>query len=174
MIIVQATLADVADIVALVNGAYRGETAEASWTHEAALIDGQRTDAATLAAEMQAGATILVGRVPGEIAPVGCVLLEPGEAPDERVLGMLTVTPRRQTNGVGRQLLQAAEHLAWEQRARRIVLKVIHLRAPLIAWYERRGYRRSGVTAPFPYGDARFGLPRRPDLHFVVLDKSRP
>jgi hypothetical protein len=51
-------------------------------------------------------------------------------------------------------------------------MTVIHLRDTLIAWYERRGYRRTGETEPFPYGDERFGIPRRDDLYFVVLEKA--
>jgi hypothetical protein len=46
----------------------------------------------------------------------------------------------------------------------------------LIAWYVCRGYAVTGETRPFPYGDPRFGLPRRDDLYFVVLEKpfARP
>ena len=50
-------------------------------------------------------------------------------------------------------------------------MTVVQLRAELIAWYERRGYRPTGETRPFPYGDERFGTPRRDDLQFVVLHK---
>ena len=52
-----------------------------------------------------------------------------------------------------------------------IEMTVINIRATLIAWYERRGYRLTGETRPFPYGDDRFGTPTRPDLAFVVLEK---
>jgi len=51
-------------------------------------------------------------------------------------------------------------------------MTVIEQRDELIAWYERRGYRRTGRTAPFPYGDVRFGEPKRADLRFVVLRKD--
>jgi hypothetical protein len=44
-------------------------------------------------------------------------------------------------------------------------------RLDLIAWYQRRGYRLTGRSRPFPYGDERFGIPRRPDLSFVELAK---
>ena len=44
-------------------------------------------------------------------------------------------------------------------------------RDTLIAWYERRGYALTGETKPFPYDDPLFGLPQRPDLEFVVLEK---
>jgi hypothetical protein len=50
-------------------------------------------------------------------------------------------------------------------------MTVVNLRDTLIAWYERRGYAPTGETEPFPYGDARFGAPRRDDLAFVVLRK---
>ena len=50
-------------------------------------------------------------------------------------------------------------------------MTVISLRHGLIAWYERRGYRRTGASEPFPYGDDRVGVPLRGDLHFVVLEK---
>ena len=49
-------------------------------------------------------------------------------------------------------------------------MTVIVQRDELIAWYERRGYVRTGRFKPFPYGDTRFGLPRRDDLRFEVLE----
>ena len=52
-----------------------------------------------------------------------------------------------------------------------IEMTVVSIRDTLIAWYERRGYRRTGEVRPFPYDDARFGIPRRDDLAFVVLEK---
>ena len=51
-------------------------------------------------------------------------------------------------------------------------MTVIAQRTELIAWYERRGYRLTGETKPFPYGDVSKGLPQRDDLAFVVLAKS--
>ena len=47
-----------------------------------------------------------------------------------------------------------------------------YVREDLIAWYERRGYVRTGEQRPFPYGDERFGRPRRTDLSFAVLSKE--
>jgi hypothetical protein len=52
-----------------------------------------------------------------------------------------------------------------------MIMTVIAQRAELIAWYERRGYRQTGETEPFPYGNERYGVPRRPDLVFAVLAK---
>ena len=50
-------------------------------------------------------------------------------------------------------------------------MTVISKRAELIAFYERRGYRRTGETEPFPYGQERFGVPKVDDLEFAVLTK---
>ena len=51
-------------------------------------------------------------------------------------------------------------------------MTVIDVREELIAFYERRGYVRTGITKPFPYGDERVGTPRRDDLQFEVLTKT--
>ena len=51
-------------------------------------------------------------------------------------------------------------------------MTVIDIRRELIDFYLRRGYRRTGIFKPFPYGDERFGLPLRDDLRFEVLEKE--
>jgi GNAT superfamily N-acetyltransferase len=102
--------------------------------------------------------------------PEACVQLE--RRGDDAYLGMLTVQPVRQASGIGKRLLDAAEGWAAARwGARTIIMTVITQRPELIAWYERRGYHATGETAPFPYGDTRFGEPKRPDLQFIVLRK---
>ena len=39
----QATIADAAELSALINSAYRGETSKKGWTTEADLLEGTRT-----------------------------------------------------------------------------------------------------------------------------------
>jgi len=171
MIMVAATDADVGDVVALVNSAYRGEGA--GWTNEVGLLAGPRTDAATLAEAVAAeNSTLLLMRDPEGARLAGCVLLEPAGDTATWYLGMLTVDPRRQAEGLGRKLLSEAEDYVRERGAARVQMTVISLRHGLIAWYERRGYRRTGKSEPFPYGDERVGVPLRDDLLFVVLEKS--
>jgi GNAT superfamily N-acetyltransferase len=85
---------------------------------------------------------------------------------------MFAVDPARQVEGIGSRLLAAAEDIARGWSSQEMEMTVIAQRAELIAWYERRGYRRTGESRPFPYGDERFGKPRRDDLHFVVLSKA--
>ena len=51
-------------------------------------------------------------------------------------------------------------------------MTVVNVRETLIAWYIRRGYALTGEIEPFPYDDGRFGIPKRDDLAFVVLQKK--
>ena len=44
-----AGVADLPALHALVEGAYRGDSARRGWTHEAVMLGGQRTDQASLA-----------------------------------------------------------------------------------------------------------------------------
>jgi ribosomal protein S18 acetylase RimI-like enzyme len=173
MIFVPATLADVEELVRFVNDAYRGETAEAGWASEGKLMAGQRIDSGMLAEMLSVeGGTILVMRdqVGGCLA--GCVSIKPTNEASTWYLSMLAVDPQRQAGGLGRLLLAEAEDRIKAQGATRVKITVIWLREPLIEWYERRGYRRTGQTEPFPYEEQRFGVPLRNDLYFVELDKS--
>lgn len=160
-------------IADLVNSAYRGDSSRAGWTTEADYLDGQRTDAQTLAGDLaaQPRAELLVLRDGPDEELLGTVWLEPSVAEGAWYLGMLTVKPTLQDRQLGRSLLEAAEAHAKAKGARRIEMTVVTIRDTLIAWYERRGYSRTGEIRPFPYGDERFGVPRRDDLAFLVLEK---
>lgn len=165
-----ATASDVAALTALINSAYRGDSSRAGWTTEADLLGGQRVDIERLIEIMATPGNVILLHE-RDRRPVGCVHLE--RTGEDCYLGMLTVLPTLQRSGVGRQLLAAAEDWALEHWSSRTMhLTVVVQRTELIAWYERRGYRRTFQRKPFPYGDERFGLPRRPDLAFEVLTKQ--
>ncbi|MES2058006.1 MAG: bifunctional helix-turn-helix transcriptional regulator/GNAT family N-acetyltransferase [Pseudomonadota bacterium] len=163
---------DVPAIVALMNAAYRGTDADAGWNTEAGYIDGTRTSEPFLRQEIseKPHATLLLWRHDADDRLKGCVWLEP--LGDNRwYLGSLTVDPLAQNGGSGRRLLAAAEHWVRERQGTEVRMSVVNVRDGLLAWYARRGYALTGETAPFPYGDDRFGIPRRDDLHFVILNK---
>ena len=172
MSLTRAADSDLEAVAALVNRSYRGL---GGWTTEASYLAGERTDARTLRRDLAAQplATLLVQRDAPEGPLLGSVWLEPAEG-DAWYLGMLTVRPDLQDRRLGRALLAEAEAFAIAHGARRIRLTVVNLRDTLIAWYERRGYRLTGETEPFPYDDAPFGAPTRDDLQFVVLEKRVP
>jgi ribosomal protein S18 acetylase RimI-like enzyme len=165
-----ATLDDLPALHRLIERAYRGETAKVGWTNEADLLDGQRTDVEELTEILTDPARImLLAEDAG--AMVACLQLV-DEGGGTAYLGMLSVEPELQAGGLGRFMIAAAEAEAVARfGADTLRMTVIRQRPELIAWYERRGYARTGETEPFPLSDERFGLPRRQDLEFVVLAK---
>ena len=166
-----ATDADLHAIAALVNSAYRGDSSRAGWTTDADYLDGQRTDAERLREQLAATpAAVMLALRDDDGTLLGSVWLEPRGA-EEWYLGMFTIRPELQARGLGRSLLDEAERFARARGARVMRISVIQLRAPLIAWYERRGFRATGESVPFPYGDERNGIPLRDDLRLLVFEK---
>lgn len=196
-----ATLADVPAIVALVESAYRGEESERGWTSEAHLLGGQRTDPGMIEEALaRPGTHILLAEEDGELV-VCCEINAPGpdgktadprpslndpamdpvdhgcgpghSPPATAYFGMFSVKPSLQTGGYGKRVLAEAERVAREELgAEAMEMTVIRQRGPLIEWYERRGYVRTGERRPFPYGDERYGVPKVDDLEMVVLAKQ--
>lgn len=165
-----AGVADIAALVPLVESAYRGDVSRKGWTTEADLLDGQRIDAPGLAETIGKSDSRVVLAESGD-ALLGCAHIERHEG--YAYFGMFSVRPNLQGAGVGNALLAEGERIARDDwRYAKMRMTVISVRDELIAWYERRGYRRTGEYKPFPYGDARFGIPKRDDLRFEWLEKA--
>lgn len=165
-----ATAADIPALVALVTSAYRGEDSRAGWTTEADLLEGNRIVPEVLLGDIaRARSRILLAERDGGLLGCAHVAEEDGRG----YFGMFAVSPRSQRAGLGAAILAEAERVArvdWRLPLMRMT--VIDLRTELIAWYQRRGYRRTGEIRPFPATDPRFGVPLRDDLRFEVLEKS--
>ncbi|WP_146908628.1 GNAT family N-acetyltransferase [Arenimonas daejeonensis] len=164
-----ADASDVLAVVMLVESAYRGDASRAGWTTEADLLDGRRTGPDdVIACIHRPQSRLLLAERGGELLACAHVAVED----DAGYFGMFSVAPGQQGGGVGKLVLAEAERIAREDFGMAVMrMTVIDLRDELIAFYERRGYRRTGIKKPFPYGDARFGLPKRLDLRFEVLEK---
>ncbi|MGI8560018.1 MAG: GNAT family N-acetyltransferase [Luteimonas sp.] len=172
-----ATTQDVPALVALVTSAYRGDASRAGWTTEADLLDGNRIDPDVLRRDIERPRSrVIVAERPAASSEHADGMLACAHVADVEgagYFGMFAVQPGLQQAGVGSEMLAECERIVrddWQLPAMRMT--VIDLRDELIAWYERRGYRRTGTFKPFPYGDARFGIPRRDDLRFEVLQKT--
>jgi len=166
----EAIQADIPALEQLIESAYRGEASRAGWTTEEHLLGGNRINREMLAETLaQADQTLLVAEEDGTL--IACVTVERRQG--YGYVGTVSVRPTLQGQGIGRDVLDQAErHIAKAWGLGHARMTVIAQRPELIAWYERRGYAPNGETAPFPYGDARFGAPKRDDLYFVILEKQ--
>ena len=166
--------ADIPAVIDLANRAYRSTGEGSSWNSENGLIEGSRLTESSLREDLaRPDAQLLVWREAGHegVELNGTVFLQPKE---DAIwyLGLLAVRPGGQNRGSGKELLATAEDYVRKQGGKRIRMTVLAVRETLISWYQRRGYRETGVTEAWPYGDERFGKPLRDDLYFVVLEKS--
>jgi len=173
MILQDAVESDYSEIIDLANVAYRKTGPGSSWNSEQGLIAGQRLNESLLRDEFarKPEAHLLVYRETPEGPLLGTVWLEPKDT-STWYLGLLTVRPDIQARGLGKTILAAAEDFVRAHAGVRIRMTVLHVRATLIAWYERRGYTLTGETEPWHYDDERFGKALRDDLYFVVMEKS--
>lgn len=169
MPVLKATLADIPELLQLVNSAFRGPASKQGWTTEADLLEGDlRIDAAGIEAMLQdPTATIL--KYTNSLAVIeGCVYLQ--QRHKQLYLGLLTVNPLLQGAGIGKILLVAAEAHAITCQCSSIVMRVISVRKELIAWYLRHGYRLTGTKEAFAVNE-KFGRPTQP-LEFEILEKD--
>lgn len=167
-----ATTADIPALIELVTSAYRGDVSRRGWTTEADMLDGQRIDPLMLAADLAQpqSAIVIAESEDPDAAPIACahVSVEDGAG----YFGMFSVRPDAQGGGIGKAVLAECERVARERfGCTAMRMTVIDIRDELIAFYERRGYVRTGIRKPFPYGDARYGIPKRDDLRFEILEK---
>ena len=167
----KATLLDTEKIVDLVNSAYRGESSKKGWTTEADLLGGQRTDSREIQEFVQTpnSQMILCESKSNEL--LGCVLLKKNG--HRCYFGMFAVKPTTQGQGLGKSFIAYSEEFARKELdCNQMYMTVITLREELIAWYERRGYKRTGEIEKFPYGNERAGIPRRDNIELEVLVKE--
>ncbi|WP_413568965.1 GNAT family N-acetyltransferase [Bdellovibrio sp. HCB117] len=167
----QADESHIDHLVELVNSAYRGDSSKEGWTTEADLLDGQRVDAEGIRELInKEDSIILIAEDDDTGDLLGCVHLERQNT--KCYLGMLTVDPSLQSQGIGKMLLDESEALAQFWDCTSIYMTVITVRSELIAWYVKHGFRDTKEKKPFPYGDERFGIPKVQGLEFTVLEKK--
>lgn len=162
---------DIEAVIRLVESAYRGEASRQGWTTEADLLDGGRTFTEEVSGIIATADNkiILVEEAGNLLASVHIKKLANGRA----YLGMFAVAPTEQNRGIGKSLLNYVEKLAvTEWQCQVIEMTVIRQRPELIAWYKKQGYRITGEEREFPYGDERYGIPKRNDLLLEVLVKT--
>jgi ribosomal protein S18 acetylase RimI-like enzyme len=163
-----ATLADANDITNLLNIAYRGEASKIGWTTEAHLILGNtRTNVQIVEATITQKDSIFLKYSNENNDLVACVNLQ--LIANKIYLGMLSVLPNQQANGIGKQMLRAANEYAKYLNCESIFMTVISVRTELIDWYKRHGYIDTLQKKAFVEDDVS-GKHTQP-LEFIVLEK---
>lgn len=185
----QASVDDVPALLNLLNQCYRDDV---GWTNEAHLVGGIRTTATEIESviankrhylfvypeekdlEIKDSAvadTTETGNLLGSIA------VEIKADQDTAYIGMFAVHPSLQGQGVGNEILQAAEtfagrHLKKDNRDSKtlINMSILSQRPELLSYYQRRGYALNGESMPFPE-DGNNGEPKRAGLELLGLQK---
>jgi GNAT superfamily N-acetyltransferase len=159
---------DIPIITSLLNRSYRGDSSRAGWTTEADLLSGKRIDEAELL-QLLNDPDSLILIVKSDDTTLATIHVH---CEDNTVhLGLFAVEPTLQNKGVGKALLAYAESEAVQKWGiRTAIMEVITHREELIAYYERRGYVRTGEMIAFPESDL---WDRQVDfLELAVLTKS--
>lgn len=171
-----ARQADAPFLVDLIERAYRGPETAGSWTSEAHLLKGPRTSLSEVSALIaREDSRFLIAELNGRIA--ACCLLQGLNRPDldagsvnAAYFGMFALAPDVQRDGLGKKVIAEAEQRIQDMwGCNEMVMTVINLRTELIGWYERRGYRLTGATLPFPFSETSGETTR--DFHLVEMRK---
>ena len=168
---------DIPKLVDLINTAYRQQQGS-SWTSEAEIVTGQRVNASQLGHALsqdnfQLWIALQDEKYNENEQIMACIGLTLNEHDVE--IGTFCIAPQVQNQGFGKQVLDFAETyvrqqiLLKHQHLNAFVMWVLSVRTELIAYYERRGYVRTGVIGDYPL-DADVGKPMV-DLHLVEMRK---
>jgi GNAT superfamily N-acetyltransferase len=127
-------------------------------------IAGERTDEAEILARMQNGEFFLGCDESGAVVASVYVELRGRRG----YFGMLAVDPKRQGNGLGRKMVEAAEEYCRRKGCTEMDLTVLSLRPELLPLYRKLGYTESGVDEFRPARPLRPGL----ECHCIVMSKK--
>jgi len=167
-----ATHDDIGFLVELVNSAYQPIGHTCGWTDEARYVEGTRTSGQSLAELLgKPDALLLLGL--HDDAAIATVHLE--KKSGHVHLGMLAVHPAWQSQGIGGRMLAYAEQYASAHfQATKLAIIVISLRTDVLRFYQRRGYRPTGVTIPYARLCTNTCKAKIDGLEFAELVKTLP
>ncbi len=126
-------------------------------------LEGTRTDDERLAETMTKGRFLLGCDSAGQL--LASVYVEVSD--DRGYLGMLAVHPDHQRTGLGRVMVEAAEHYCRERGCKVMDLRVLSLRPELPPLYRKLGYLECGTEEFRPSRPLKAGV----ECHCIVMSK---
>lgn len=147
-----AVQADTEALARLINTAFRVEQP---------FIEGDRTNPEGVRTYMAKGKFLLAEDGAGL---VGCVYVELHS--DRGYLGLLGVDPSRQSTGLGRKLMSAAEKFFRDAGCHAVDLRVVSARAELPSFYRHLGYTETGTAPLAPE------VPAKVPCHYILMSKT--
>lgn len=155
-------------ITKLVNKAYRPESGASGWTHESDLVSGSRANVDQVVDIISKPDSIIFLGIKGSEI-VACIHIEKDGS--NSYIGMFAVNPTLQGAGVGKQMLAYAECYASENfSSDKFIMVVVSSRSELIAFYQRRGYQKTGSIMDYPLSVGA-GIPKNTGLKIEILEK---
>jgi len=153
------------EICDLINLTYRGEV---GWTKETHIVQGNRSTRDEIETALNnLDAHFLVVNIQQQLA--ACIYV--AKEQDSAYIGYFSVLPNLQARGLGKQVLKQAESFALAHMdINKFVMFVVSQRPELIAFYERRGYRRTGIVEAYPV-NLGIGVPKMDGLTIEYLEK---
>lgn len=164
-----AKIDDVAQLVELINLAYRAQS-ERSWTTEKAFVDGTRITNEQLNGDLsRSNFKLFVGENEQGLL-VACIGLSLDHNSVE--IGTFAIDSSVQNSGFGKEILAYAEQYIVQNHpsVSYFLMYVLDVRSELIAYYQRRGYQITGHTEPYPV-NANVGQPLVP-IQLIEMKKK--
>lgn len=127
-------------------------------------LEGTRTDKESLEAMMKKGDFLVGCNSRGDVLASVYVEVRGRRG----YFGMLAVDPQRQSRGLGRMLVAAAEEHCRCQGCEAMDITVLSLRAELPAFYRKLGYEEIGTEEFRPSRPLQHGL----ECHCIIMSKK--
>ncbi len=139
------------------------------WTRETHIVQGNRTHLGEIVTAMN-NPDVYLFVVKQNERVIACICVEKEE--NGAYIGLFSVHPDLQGKGIGKSVLQQAEDYALAKLGHsRCIMFVVSQRPELIAFYERRGYIRTGRVETYPL-HLSIGIPRVKGLTIEYLEKQ--
>ncbi|KAI1465576.1 acyl-CoA N-acyltransferase [Daldinia caldariorum] len=145
-----ATPDDAAQIQQLLNSAFRAEDSRENWTGDMGLASEFNIAVEEIMRNITAPDSAYLMATDERGVLTGSVGVSKRGADVGRIY-MLAVDPHRHRGGIGRKVLAFAEEYSRQRwGVGKMSLNALSTRLPLLEWYLRCGYRKTGELTPVP------------------------